>query len=86
MNPDTQPTADNEKGVPEIQVTPEMIEAAYRVWQDSGATDYVSDSDKLMLHEIIVAALEVRGPVGQMPQYALTSEEMTPQRSRVGSR
>ncbi len=75
MASDPRQAGDNEKGVPQIEVTPEMIEAAYRVWEDSGKTDYVSPSDKVFLHEVIVAALRTRGPVRQIPRYTAPEDE-----------
>lgn len=35
-----------------IEVTPEMLEAGYRVFSESGVTDDPVESDKLLLSEI----------------------------------
>ncbi len=76
MASDLQPDAKTPAAEP-IEITHEMIDAAYRVWEDSGASDYVSTSDKVMLHEIIVAALRARGPVRQIREYIVPEDEMS---------
>lgn len=77
MTPDNHKARDAEKGVTQIEVTHEMVEAAYLVWEDSGASDYVSPSDKVMLHEIIVAALATLGPVRDIPELRSLDRETT---------
>lgn len=54
----------------EFNVTIEMIDAAFSVWIRSGASDYATESDKAMLHDIIIAALRTLGPVHAHPDYA----------------
>ena len=77
MEPNTPKIAEKETDAPLIEVTSEMIEAAYCVWQEAGASDYVSPSDKVMLHEIIVAALATRGPVRDIPELRSLDRERT---------
>lgn len=55
-----------------IEITPEMIEAAFLVWEESGATDRVSSGDRVLLHSILAAALEARGPVRRIHEYDAT--------------
>ena len=44
-----------EEGVTEIVVTPEMIEAGFKILQDSGLTDDLLEADKCTVAEIFRA-------------------------------
>lgn len=48
-----------EEKLQEIEITPEMIEAGYQYYQDSGVTDYISVSDKVFIEGLIRAVLSV---------------------------
>lgn len=45
----------NEKGVPQIEVTPEMIEAGFQVLRASGLAEDYLETDKRMVAEIYCA-------------------------------
>lgn len=45
----------NEKGVPQIEVTPEMIEAGFKVLAASGIADDYLEADKSLVAEIFEA-------------------------------
>ena len=46
---------DEHTGVPQIEVTPEMLEAGFRVLSASGLADEYLEADKLVLSEIFQA-------------------------------
>lgn len=50
---------DKVTGVPQIEVTPEMLEAAVKVFRESGIVDECSEVDKLVVREMLEASLQV---------------------------
>lgn len=47
--------AEKEAGVPQIEVTPEMVEAGFKVLSASGIADDYLEADKLLVGEIFEA-------------------------------
>lgn len=50
-----------EKEIPVIEVTPQMIQAGYEVLRQSGIQDSLEGVDRLLVEEILQAALEAGG-------------------------
>lgn len=59
---------DNETGVPLIEVTPEMIEAGFRILSASGIADEYLEADKLVVGEIFRAMFGALAPSSCRPE------------------